>query len=178
MFGARDAVATPAIAVLPGPEFTPALRWEFTMRIEWSNGRNPTGVYSAGQRIYNTAAGGEFAGTRVRGTVLPGGGDWATMNPPDARLDQPVEGRQVLFDARYILRTDDGVHIYVVNRGGKFSGHADPQDASAHPAYAISTPMFDVPTGNRYAFLVRNVYVAVSLARPKDTLLQLYRVAT
>jgi Protein of unknown function (DUF3237) len=176
LFGSALARAASDNLALPHPEFTPTLTWEFTARIAWSNGRNATGVYASGQRIYNTVAGGEFGGPRVRGTVLPGGGDWATMNPPDAALDKPVPGRQVLFDARYILRTDDGVHIYVYNRGGKFTASGNPTDAQPHPAFGLSTPMFDVPLESRYTFLARDVFVGLSLARPAETIMQVFRV--
>jgi hypothetical protein len=158
------------------PKMTPTLQWEFTARIAWANGRNPTGVYTAGQRIYNTISGGSFEGPRLRGTVLPGGGDWALMNPPDAKLYSDSAGRSVSYDARYILRTHDGVHIYVYNRGGKFNPEAGEKQTAAASSFGLSTPLFDTPIGSRYRFLSRNIYVGLSKTLPNDTLLYVYRL--
>ena len=58
------------------------------------------------RRIYN-ATGGEFEGDRLRGEVLPGGGEWFLQG--DDGLGQP--------DVRLLLRTEDGAHIYVQYSG-------------------------------------------------------------
>jgi Protein of unknown function (DUF3237) len=168
---------SPASSVLGNrpPDFAPAFEWEFDMLIQWDGGRHPTGTYSSGQRIYNVVARGEFAGPRLKGTVLPGGGDWALLNPPQAPLQGTSDlDRHFQFDARYIMRTEDGTHIYVSNRGGKTS----PAAATSVPGKAISTPLFDVPIGSRFEFLAHNVYIALSEARPTETLLSLFRVKT
>jgi len=52
--------------------------------------------------IYNVR-GGEFHGERLRGEVLPGGGEWFLQN--EEGLGQP--------DVRLLLQTDDDAHIYV-----------------------------------------------------------------
>lgn len=169
--GAQAAEAAAAADELDDPHLAPRLAWELSARLAWEGGRHPTGAYASGQRIYNTLAGGAFRGPRVRGVLLPGGGDWAVMNPPEATLYQAGATRQVIFDARYILRTDDGEHIYVSNRGGRFIG----PDASDSP-YSVTTPLFDAPLGGRYGFLARNIYVGLALTRPTDTLLYVYRV--
>ena len=54
------------------------------------------------RQIYNVA-GGEFEGERLRGAVLPGGGEWLSMG--EDGVAQP--------DVRITLQTDDGAHIYV-----------------------------------------------------------------
>ena len=61
-------------------------------------GKGLTGV----RRIFN-AVGGEFEGDRLRGKVLPGGGEWFLQS--DEGLGQP--------DVRLLLQTDDGAPIYV-----------------------------------------------------------------
>ncbi len=54
------------------------------------------------RRIYNLE-GGEFEGERLRGKLLPGGGEWFLQG--EGTLGQP--------DVRLLLETDDGVPIYV-----------------------------------------------------------------
>ena len=61
-------------------------------------GKVLTGV----RRIFH-ATGGEFEGDRVRGTVLPGGGEWFLQG--DGSVGQA--------DVRLLLQTDAGAHIYV-----------------------------------------------------------------
>src|ERR1700730_9600262 len=51
-----------------------------------------------GARRYYSAIGGSFEGPRLRGEVLPDGGDWL-LTRPDGVLQQ---------DARITLKTDDG----------------------------------------------------------------------
>jgi Protein of unknown function (DUF3237) len=163
--------ATEAPGMVP-PSVHPALAWELTARFRWADGRNVTGAYRGGQRIYNTVAGGDFAGPRVRGEILPGGGDWAQMTPADADLAHPAPGRAIAYDARYILRTHDGVHIYVNNHGGKFTGAPDdPQNA-----FGFSQPTFDTPLDSAYQFLSRAMFVGISQALPSQTVMHVFRV--
>ena len=65
-------------------------------------GRMPAGV----RQIYYVT-GGIFAGPRLRGVVLPGGGDW---------LLERSDGTDLL-DVRATLQTDDGHLIYTNYRG-------------------------------------------------------------
>lgn len=156
------------------PAFFPAVEWEFDVRIQW-DGRHPTGVFNAGQRIYNVALGGEFAGPRLQGRVVPGGGDWALMRPADA----PFEGnskveRLFTFDARYMLQTSDGVYIYVTNRG--YGSRPPDTGGEVKKRRGISTPIFDTPLVSAYAFLSQNVYIGLSEALGEQTLMHVYRV--
>lgn len=50
--------------------------------------------------------GGSVSGPRLVGTVIPGGGDWAT-----------TRGTVTELDARYLIEADDGHVIDIVNRG-------------------------------------------------------------
>ena len=51
--------------------------------------------------------GGHFLGEGLRGVLLPGGGDWATVESED----------QLRIDVRAVLETDDGARIYMQYRG-------------------------------------------------------------
>jgi hypothetical protein len=61
------------------------------------------GATPRGTRRYYPAIGGSFEGPRLRGEVLPDGGDWL-LTRPDGVLEQ---------DVRITLRTDEGAFIYV-----------------------------------------------------------------
>jgi hypothetical protein len=60
-----------------------------------------------GDRRVRLISGGHFAGPKLQGEVLPGGGDWLLLRPDGARS----------LDVRLTLRTDDGHLIYAVSRG-------------------------------------------------------------
>ena len=74
--------------------------------VDWRSvidvGATPHGIR---QVIY--IKGGTFEGPKVKGVVLPGGGDWFVR-----RADQAVE-----IDVRCLLRTDDNQLIYCGLRG-------------------------------------------------------------
>ncbi len=76
-----------------------------------------------GRRVLFGAAGGSFEGPRLRGTVLPGGGDWAVFRP---------DGTMVL-DVRLSLRTDDGALVHMTY-GGRWTIPAEIRKEMADPA--------------------------------------------
>lgn len=82
--------------------------------------------------------GGTFEGRGIRGTVIPGGGDFPVLRPDGV----------VIVDALYRLRTDDGVEIIIHN-----SGHGYREDK-----YRL-LPTFNVP-GRKYAWLRESVFIA------------------
>jgi len=63
----------------------------------------PIGKVLTGTRTIYNASGGEFEGNRLRGEVLPGGGEWFLQN--DEGFGQP--------DVRLLLKTHDDAHIYL-----------------------------------------------------------------
>jgi len=89
--------------------------------------------------------GGTFDGERLRGKVLPGGGDWVTRRP-----DGVFE-----LDLRATLETDDGALIYLT-----FSGVRD--DASH---YFRTLPRFET-AAPKYDFLNRLLAVGLGEIRP------------
>jgi len=56
-----------------------------------------------GSRLIYTTTGGEFEGERLRGKVLPNGGEWFL---------QPEQGPGQV-DVRLLLETHDGAHVYL-----------------------------------------------------------------
>lgn len=119
--------------------------------------RLPIGPGPLGDRVLFAAAGGTFAGPRLRGSVLATGGDWALFRP---------DGTMTL-DVRLTLRTDDAALIFMTY-GGRWVIPPDVRpgmgDASRRhevdPAryYFRTNPLFETGSSD-YAWL--NDVVAV-----------------
>ena len=93
------------------------------------------GTTPHGTRRIVYVKGGTFEGPKIKGVVLPGGGDWVTVRP---------DGASVL-DVRLALRTDDGHIIYMVYRGIVF---ATPEVRERMSKVRLSTPRH-VTSGRR-----------------------------
>ena len=85
--------------------------------------------------------GGSFEGDRLRGKVLPGGGDWVT-----ARADGMLE-----LDLRATLETDDGALIHMTFTGVRDDAnhyfHTVPLFETAAPKYAFLNRLLAIGTG-------------------------------
>ncbi|HIW34907.1 MAG TPA: DUF3237 domain-containing protein [Candidatus Paenibacillus intestinavium] len=112
------------------------------------------GATSKGIRKMIPIVGGTFVGQEMSGTILPGGADWQLIRP-----DGVAE-----IEAHYTMKTNDGVYIYIVNKGYR---HGPPDiieklsqglEVEAHQYYFRSTPTFEVEKG-KYDWLTRNVFV-------------------
>ncbi len=77
-----------------------------TAHVDWRQVID-VGVTPHGIRQIICIKGGTFKGPKLKGTVLPGGGDWFVR-----RADQMVE-----LDVRCVLRTDDNHLMYCCLRG-------------------------------------------------------------
>jgi len=119
------------------------------------------GAIPHGARSIVPVTGGDFEGPRLRGKVLPGGGDWLLL-----RSDGVLE-----LDLRITLETDDHTLIHMSFQGLRHG----PADAIAalgrgevvDPAnYFFRTlPTFQT-SAEKYAFLNRIIAVSVSETRP------------
>lgn len=110
-------------------------------------------------------AGGAIEGPRLRGEVLPGGGDWSELgsNPDGAAV--------TLIDVRSVWKTHDGALIYVTY-GGRlvipaaaltdFRDPAKVEGLAQDSYYFRIQPTFET-TDERYAWL--NAVVAVGVGR-------------
>jgi hypothetical protein len=113
------------------------------------------GAVPHGTRATAPITSGHFEGPRLRGRVLPGGGDWTLL-----RSDGVLE-----LDLRVTLETDDGALIHFASFGLRHGppevlaalARGEPVDASSY--YFRTTPRFE--TGHaKYAFLNRLLAVA------------------
>ncbi|WP_219723282.1 DUF3237 domain-containing protein [Bacillus sp. Marseille-P3661] len=96
-------------------------------------GQVPTGF-----RSIVPITGGKFEG-QLNGVVIPGGADWQLI-----RNDGIME-----VEARYTLKTDDGILIYIVNKGM----------INLDEAYARTSPKFEV-SDEKYAWLSESMFVS------------------
>ena len=119
------------------------------------------GTVAHGTRLVVPVTGGDFEGPRLRGRVLPGGGDWLLL-----RSDGVLE-----LDLRITLETDDHTLIFMTFQGLR---HGPPdviaalgRGESVDPAtyYFRTLPRFET-SSETYAFLNRVIAVGVGEARP------------
>src|SRR5215813_9924195 len=119
------------------------------------------GAVPHGIRTIVPVTGGDFEGPRLRGRILPGGGDWLLL-----RSDGVLE-----LDLRITLETDDRALIDMRFQGLR---HGPPDAIAAlgrgevvDPAtyYFRTLPRFET-SAERYAFLNRIISVGVGEARP------------
>lgn len=121
------------------------------------------GDTSYGQRRIIPITGGTFHGPHLSGTVLDEGEDTQLV-----REDGVTE-----IGARYTLRTDDGVLIYVINKGivvpPKSAGQKlTPHSAPPVPAYVKTIPQLEVPRASRYEWLNQALYVGTLNPLPQS----------
>jgi hypothetical protein len=83
-------------------DFKTELMWEAKVKI---GKMIMVGESKRGTRRIIPITGGTFNGPNIKGEVLPGGEDWQLVRP---------DGDTELY-ARYLLKTDDGVVIQVIN---------------------------------------------------------------
>jgi hypothetical protein len=113
------------------------------------------GAVPLGTRATAQIGGGHFEGPRLRGKVLPGGGDWTLL-----RSDGVLE-----LDLRITLETDDGALIHLASFGLRHGppeviaalGRGETVDPGSY--YFRTTPRFETGAP-KYAFLNRLLAVA------------------
>ncbi len=133
---------------------------EYTGRIQ--SPMVDVGVGPFGRREIYTVAHGSFEGPRLKGILLPGGGDAAL-----------VDAKGVLrLDLRLTFQTHDGAHIYLQGNGVWRSDPTRPSRPEGEPAdygdmYIMATPRLE--TGDeRYKWLNEVVCVAEGKMNPAD----------
>jgi hypothetical protein len=125
----------------------------------------PLGKSPFRNRRVSYIAGGTIDGERLRGEVLPGGGDWSELGPG------PDGAALTLIDVRSVWKTQEGALIYVAY-GGRLAIPADVLGAFRDPAqveglsddsyYFRIQPTFET-ADERYGWL--NALVAVGIGK-------------
>ena len=119
------------------------------------------GVIPHGMRSIVPVTGGDFEGPRLRGKVMPGGGDWLLL-----RSDAVLE-----LDLRITLETDDRALIHMSFQGLRHGpadviaalGRGEVVDPASY--YFRTVPRFET-SATKYAFVNRIITVGVGETRP------------
>jgi hypothetical protein len=144
-------------------------------RADLASPQQDVGAGHFGRRMIATVIGGEFHGERLSGVVLPGGGDWATIDENDT----------LRLDARVTFQTHDGAMIYVSYRGvlrplstaRRHAVQGGPRNAEERAElYFRTAPMFE--TGDaRYRWLTELVTIGVGSTTGNAVHYELFEVA-
>jgi hypothetical protein len=131
--------------------------------------QHDTGDGHFGRRMIAVVTGGAFEGERLKGKVLAGGGDWATI---DTRRDV------LRVDVRITWETDDGAKIYVSYHGifrpfSKVYDHLAGRPVT--DLYFRTTPIFET-ADPRYLWLTDVVTVATGAMIDDGVRYDLYEV--
>jgi len=143
---------------------------DFTAGIDWA-GMVDVGATPQGNRGIVYITGGTFEGPKLKGVVLPGGGDWFIIRPDGT----------VVLDVRAAGRTDDEQIIYTYYRGINvmspevrerwLSGKAiDPSEY-----YFRTTPVFETAS-EKYDWLNRIVTVGIGRFTPTGVAYKVYTI--
>ena len=149
---AREAIGAqqPAAAsTAPAP-----LKSEFLMDVILDVGA----PQNLGSRLIVPVTGGTFEGPKLKGTALPGGGDWIQVRPDGASE----------LSVRVTLRTDDEQLIYLTYRGLIYTPKGGEQ-------YWRTTPVFETGSA-KYDWLTRIITVGVGRPVPKKAAYSIYHI--
>jgi len=129
------------------------------------------GPMPLGRRRIVAILGGRVTGPRLEADIVPGGADWQYV-----RSDGVVE-----LEARYAIRTRDGIEIAIVNRGLR---RADPaimerlsrgEPVDPELVYFRTVPTFEAPAGP-YDWLNRSVFLATAARLPDKVQIRVFEV--
>ncbi|TKD50658.1 DUF3237 family protein [Sphingomonas baiyangensis] len=158
------------MADAPHP-FFPKMEYAFTIAIELTKATyiEPSGIGQTRAAVY--AASGTVEG-RINGIVVPmSGGDF-----PLVRADGVLD-----FDAKYLLRLDDGAHIMIHNRGYRWASpevmerQRRNEEVGPDEYYMRASPRFDAPAGP-HEWLNRHVFVGVAEKIPGANRIHYFQV--
>ena len=131
----------------------------------------PIGSTPHGIRQIVYAKGGTVDGPKIKGEVLPGGGDWLLIRPDGAGE----------IDVRATFRTDDGHLVYMYYHGiiqalPQLLGRVQRGDAVDPSEYYFRTAPFFETGSEKYGWLNRIVAIGVGRMAPHWVGYSLYAV--
>ena len=143
------------------PDVKTEFLFDITAELD-GEGTVDVGTTPHGTRRIVYVTGGAFEGPRIKGVVLPGGGDWLITRPDGASI----------LDVRAVCRTDDGHIVYIYYRGVSAVSpevrermqRGETVDPSEY--YFRTTPVFETAS-EKYGWL--NRVVAVGIGRLTTT---------
>jgi hypothetical protein len=148
----------------------PNLEFAFELKIKVAAALE-MGVIPQGNRRIIPITGGSFEGPAIKGTVVPGGYDWQII-----RNDGVAD-----IDARYVLITNDGVLITIINKGLRHGPKEVMQKLAkgevVDPAlyYFRSVPSFETSEA-RYDWLTKSIFLATGIREPELVIIRVWKV--
>lgn len=137
LIAAACTLAPPASASdLPAPTFEFAFEETVTLGADI-----PAGQSAAGERNIVPITGGSFSGPGLKGTIMGGGWDWQLLRADGCRE----------IKADYMLKTDDGAIINVINTGVSCRAANPSAQVRTHPVFA--------PPAGKYAWLGQSAFI-------------------
>lgn len=121
---------------------------------------------------FTPITGGVVEGPRLRGVVVPGGGDWSVQRGPT----------EYELEARYLIRAEDGACIDVVNRGYYRTSTAEVmaraeagEEIDPAEVYFRTAPVFrtDAPA---HRWLAETVFVGLARDEAGQVCIRVYEV--
>ena len=164
---AVTAQKTHADDLLPKPELEFLFEVTATLEQPQELGKTKYGI----RRIINIT-GGTVAGPKINGVVLRGGADWQTVRE-DGTAD---------LVAKYSLKTDDGVIIFVENTGIRTAPKevlarlAKGEDVPPSEYYMRTTAKMEVEAGSKYDWLNKSVIISTGMRRANSVVIHFYKV--
>lgn len=150
------------------PELSSELLFEMTLQVAPATA---FGATPSGRRFVAYVTEGHFEGPRLKGRVLPGGGDWVIQRP-----DHVFQ-----LDVRITLETDDGALIYTTYRGARHGSRdvmrriAAGQPVQADEYYFRTTPYFETAS-EKYNWLGGIVSVGIGRDRPGGVTYRVHQI--
>ena len=148
----------------------PDLEFAFEIRLDVSS-KLELGKTAKGIRRIIPISGGDFEGPGLKGKIVPGGSDWQLI-----RFDSVTE-----IVARYLLKTDDGALITIVNSGLRhgpaeiMERMANGEEVEPNLYYFRSVPVFET-SDPKYDWLTRNIFIANGIRKTAKVLIQVWKV--
>jgi hypothetical protein len=130
------------------------------------------GESSHGLRRIVPILGGPVQGPALKGEVIAGGADWQFERPDGAWELQ----------ARYTVKTDDGVLIMVENRGVRYGKPevlqrlARGEKVDPKEIYCRTVASFEAPRDSRYAWMNHTLFIGSVERQPDAAIVRFYKV--
>ena len=130
------------------------------------------GAAKYGKRRIIGINGGHFEGPDIRGIVLSGGADWQTVRE-DGTAD---------LVAKYSLKTDDGVIIFIENSGIRtatpevLARLARGEEVPPAEYYMRTAATFEVDAKSKYHWLNKSVIISTGMRKADQVILRFYKV--
>ncbi len=161
-----------ATSFVSGQATPPAPKLELSFEIHAEVGKpDEVGVVAGGTRRVIPILSGTFSGPGLKGTVLPGGADHQLLQP---------DGFTQL-EARYVLQTEQGELIYVINRGMRYGSAEVLQKLNAgervDPSLIYFRTAATLETASpRLQWMAHSIFVCVGERFPTEVVIRFYRV--